>query len=138
MARPPDGLKHVDRLAGPDRSKRRLRVILQTLTGERTVDEACEELGVSEARFHVLRRRALEGALAGLTPGRPGRPSKPPPTPPSRVEQLEQELDEVRTQLWAAEIREEIALTMPHLLRHGKKSRSRPEKRKKRHRGSQA
>jgi transposase-like protein len=123
MARPPDGLKHVDRLSGPETVKHRLRVILETLSGERSVAEACEELGVSEARFHTLRRQALEGALSSLKPARAGRPRKPSPAGPSKIEQLEQELDEVRMQLWAAEIREEIALTMPHLLRKGKKKK---------------
>jgi transposase-like protein len=124
MARPPDGLKHVDRLVGPAATKHRLRVILETLTGERSVSEACEELGVGEARFHTLRRQALEGALGGLKPARAGRPRKPPPAAPTRVERLEQELDDVRMRLWAAEIREEIALVMPHLLRPGKKKKT--------------
>jgi len=132
MARPPDGLKHVDRLNGPEGSKRRLRAILETLIGERTVSEACEALGVSEARFHELRRRALEGALSGLKPGRPGRPSKPPTATPTRVEQLEHDMEDLRMELWAAEIREEIALTMPHLLRREKKIGGKPKKRRRR------
>jgi hypothetical protein len=124
MARPSDGLKHVERLDGPERLKHRLRVILETLTGERSVAEACAELKVSEARFHCLRRQALEAALEGLRSKQAGRPRKPTPSPVSRQEDLESEVEALRTELWAAEIREEIAMTMPHLLRRGKKSKT--------------
>ena len=59
MARPPDGIKHVDRLEGPEPSKRRLRVILETLTGERSVAQACEELGVGEALVSMLQDKGI-------------------------------------------------------------------------------
>lgn len=128
----------MDRLEGPEESKRRLRVILQTLSGECSVAQACEVLEVSEARFHELRRLALQGAVAGLMPGRAGRPrTTPPPEGPSRLEELTEENRDLRMQLWAAEIREEIALTMPHLLRPRKKNgakKSKPTQRRPRRR----
>jgi hypothetical protein len=89
-------------------------------------------MSVSEARFHTLRRQALQGALSGLAPRRIGRPPKPPPAGPSRVEQLEREAEELRTALWAAEIREELAMTMPHLLRKGRGKKSVSERPRKR------
>jgi transposase-like protein len=112
----------VERLEGPAEAKRRLRVVLETLTGERGVGEAAAELGLSEARFHQLRRQVLESALDGLCPQAPGRPRKPEP-PPSRIEELEHELQELRIDLQAARVRTEIALTMPHLLRDGKEKK---------------
>jgi hypothetical protein len=138
MARPPAGLKHVERLEGPDELKRRLRVILATIREEMTIAEACTELGIGEARFHVLRKQALQGALAGLIPGERGRPPKPPPRiDPAHVAELEAELDELRFELEAARIREELALMMPHVLRRGKKTgdRKRGSGRKKHRRG---
>jgi len=120
--RPPLGLKHVDGLEGPQESKRRLRVILQTLSGECSVAEACKALGVSESRFHQLRREALEGALGGLEAHAAGRPAAEPPELTSRVAELEAEVRDLRIDLQASRVRTEIALTMPHLLREKKKS----------------
>jgi transposase-like protein len=130
--RPPEKLGHVDRLEGPDRLKERLRMILATLTGERTVQEAAHELGVSEARFHELRRQSLQGALEGIAPGRPGRPRKEEPIEASRVRELEREVDDLKVDLQAARVRTEIALTMPHLLRDGKKNESRAKVKRRR------
>ena len=115
MARPTDGLKHVERLRGPTEQKLRLRVVLEVLQGRRTVEQACEALGVKPARFHELRNQALEGALEGLAPGKAGRPKEP--SEPEAVRRLTEENEELKEQLWAAQIREEIALTMPHVLK---------------------
>lgn len=114
--RPSDGLAHVDRLEGDEESKRRLRVVLATLTGEMTIVEACERLGVGESRLHDLRRRALEGALAGLTPGAPGRPKSVEEPRQDRLGDLEHENRKLRIELQAAYVRTELALGMPHVL----------------------
>jgi transposase-like protein len=58
----------VDRLEGPEELKRRLRVLLETIVGTKSVVKACEELGVSESRLHDLRREALVGALGEHQP----------------------------------------------------------------------
>lgn len=127
MARPTDGWKHVDRLAADAQAKRRLRVVLEVLGGQRSVPSACRELGVGEARFHELRRLALEAAAAGLAPKKVGRPRRPPPEEPGELDRLRRETFELKEALYAAQVREEIALTMPHLLkrRRGKKRRRR-------------
>jgi transposase len=131
--RPPKGFGHVDGLEGPDELKTRLRVILATLTGELTVQEAAHQLGVSEARFHELRRESLQGALDGIAPGRPGRPrKKEEPVERLRVAELEREVDELKVDLQAARVRTEIALTMPYLLRGGKKNESRTKAKRRR------
>lgn len=115
--RPPDGPKHASHLDGDDESKRRLRVVLETLSGERSVESACQELGVSASRFHELRREALQAALDGLAPGPAGRPKrKEPEVDPKRLEALERENDELKFEFQAALLRTELALTMPHLL----------------------
>jgi transposase len=126
-------MEQVDRLRGTREAKRRLRVVLETVTGELSVREACERLDLSEARFHQIRQQALEGALEGLRPAAPGRPRKPEASAaPSRVEELEREVQDLRIDLQAARVRTEIALTMPHLLRdEGKKNRSKKAKPKR-------
>ena len=114
--RPALGVGHVERLDGDAEPKQRLEVILRTLQGELTVEQACDELGIGAAQFHRLRDAALEGALAALAPKPPGRPPRPPPEP-SRVEQLEEEVLELKIDLRASQLREEIAVVMPHLLK---------------------
>jgi polyhydroxyalkanoate synthesis regulator phasin len=135
--RPPKKLGHIDGLEGPARDKQRLRVILDTITGEKTVLQACEELAVSEARLHELRRQVLQGALTSLAPGRPGRPKKETPAEPDRVQELERQISELELELKFSQTREEIAMTMPHVL-VGKKNepqaKARRRKRKKRRR----
>jgi hypothetical protein len=107
----------VERLDGPPPSKQRLAVILRTISGELSVEAACAEIGVSPAQFHRLRQRALEGALSALAPGPPGRPPATPPAEACRVEQLESEVRELKIDLRASQLREEIAILMPHLLK---------------------
>ena len=111
--RPGLGVEHVDRLAGDAEAKRRLRVILQTLNRELSVEQACRELGVGHTRFHELRAQALQGALEGLAPRRTGRP-------PSRVEAtdspLQRVVDELSHELKTARVREELLLALPRVV----------------------
>jgi len=48
-------------------------VILETLTGVRTTQEAADVLGVALVRYYVLETRALEGLIAALEPRARGR-----------------------------------------------------------------
>lgn len=115
MSRPGLGLEHVERLEGSEGARRRLKVVLETLSGERTVESACADLGLSAARFAEIRKEALAGALTALEPRAAGRP--PGPTADPAVERAEEEIRRLRRELEASRIREEIALTMPHLVR---------------------
>src|SRR5712692_1285165 len=122
--RPPVGLGHVDRLEGPEDLKERLRVVLATITGEVGIEEACERLGVGPSRLHEMRREALEGALAGLAPGRAGRPPAAAATErTARARELEERVRELEVELQAAFVRTEMALAMPHLFRRGSKKK---------------
>lgn len=76
MARPNKGLGHVDRLSADPTSKRRVRGILSTVSGQRSVDEVCRELGIGPTYFDELRRRMLQGALAAIAPRPVGRPAR--------------------------------------------------------------
>jgi transposase-like protein len=124
MSRPPEGVGHVDRLEGPEDLKRRLRVLLDTLSGRVSVAQACEELGVSESRLHELRREALEGALGALMPKPAGRPATG-QTTTAREKELEGRIQELEVDLQAALVRTELALAMPELFRSKKNSRRR-------------
>lgn len=109
------GVEHVGGVEASAEAKRRLRVVLETITGERTVEEAAADLGVSTARVHELRKVALSGAANALEPRAPGRPAAP--RPDLEVLALREEVKELRVDLQAARVREEIAIAMPHLLR---------------------
>lgn len=130
MARPQTGIGHVDALVGREQDKRRLKIVLSVLNGVCSIEEACEQLGIGPARFHMLRKQALEGALAALAPKPAGRPRKDPPVEPS-VESWDRERRDLLRRLQAAEVREEIALTMPHLL-HGRPGKKTSAQRKAR------
>lgn len=115
MARPTAGLSMIDPLPGSPEAKTRLVAILATISGEYSIADACDETGVGEARFFVLRRDFLEAAI-GLLEKRPaGR--KPLPRPDAELERLREENARLRLEVQAARIRAEIGVVMPHALR---------------------
>jgi hypothetical protein len=116
MARRPGGPEQVRKLEGSEEARRRLELVLETIAGRRTVEEACAALGVSAARFDALRREALGAALERLEPRSPGRPPKP-AGEPSELDRLQAEIADLRWDLEAARVRELIAIGMPHLLK---------------------
>jgi len=111
------GPKKAGHMDGSDEAKRRLRVILEVIGGKRLVKSACEELGIGEARYHELEWMALQAAVEGLEPRPPGRPPTPASPLDPKLAALEEEVKELRIGLRAAQIREEIAVVMPHLLK---------------------
>ena len=50
--RKPTGTNLLEHLEGSERAKARLKAILETLSGERSIPEVCEELGIQESMFH--------------------------------------------------------------------------------------
>jgi len=107
----------VQRLDGSDVAKARLMALLEALAGRWTALEAALRVGLSERRFHQLRNHCLQAALASLEPRPMGRPTAS-LFPPEReqVAALERAVRELKIDLHAAQLREEIALAMPHLL----------------------
>jgi hypothetical protein len=90
-------------------------VILQTLGGERTVESACAELGICEAAFYKLRGRWLQHALETLEPRVRGRPRNEEPADLPHTVELQSRVEWLERELKASEVREEIAMVMPHL-----------------------
>ena len=130
--RPPVGSAHVITLDGDVEDKHRLRIMLDVMSGAMSVRRACELLHMSEARFHQLRKQALQGALDALAPRPVGRPpaAQEPSTP--RERQLEPQVKELEVELQCALTRTELALAMPQVLmdrtRGSKKNCRRPMK----------
>lgn len=118
-------------LDGGVEEKHRLRVILDVMAGTMSVKQACEVLGLGEARLHQLRHQVLQGALDSLAPKRPGRPRLPAAEEATQVEELKGQIRQLEIDLQAALVRTELALAMPQVLmdragRRSKKNSRRP------------
>lgn len=87
--------------------KHRLEVILETLTGNVTIAEACEQLGIGESRFHELRKTALEDALETMRPGYVGRPRKDRPSP-EQIEEMRRKIEDLEQELRKEQTRTEV------------------------------
>ena len=122
VGRKPQGWKLIERLSGNEDCKARLKGFLQTMTGQCTVPEVCQELGIEQSRFFALRNDWLREALGLLEPKPVGRPRKAEPEE-SQVAQLKQQVHQLQQQLMAAELRVQLA--------QGKATKSTPQERKK-------
>jgi hypothetical protein len=113
--RKPTGPQLVEHLDGSEHAKLRLKVILQTVIGQRTIPDACEALGICESMFHKLRSAVLQAALGRLEPRPLGRPPRQIfPTAPQMAD-LESEIQDLRIELRAAQVRRELAEKLPRL-----------------------
>jgi transposase-like protein len=115
--RHPSGPQLADEIEGSQQAQRRLKVMLETITGQKRISEACEELGIGEAQFYKLRRKMLEGALASLEPMAAGRRPAVEPKDDQGLTEMQEEIRELKIELRASQIREEIALLMPQLIK---------------------
>ena len=128
--RPAEGADLVDKLhERSEEARTRLKLILQTLAGECTVEEACQTLGINRSAFNKLRQQFIADAAQLLEPKKPGRKKKVPTDEDLELKQLRSEVGELKFQLRAQQVREEIGLLMPHVVRKTedvKKSKKRP------------
>lgn len=133
----------VHHLDGSERAKRRLEVILATISGQMTVDEACNRLAIKPSRFYKMRNEVLEASLEYLEPRPMGRPAHVETAEEARCTELQQQVEQLQTELKLSQVREELARTMPHMAeertaqkktRHTKKARkkARPKRRNRR------
>jgi hypothetical protein len=114
----------VERLQGSAEAKARLVVFLETLSGRRAIGMGALSLGVSERRFYQIRDRLLQAALDSLESRSAGRRPHRSADSDGQAATLEAQVRNLRLELRAAQIREEMALAMPHLLRSaGKKAK---------------
>src|SRR5262249_26070006 len=103
------GPEAVERLDGSEAAKRRLRVLLEVLSGRCRVKDAWARLGLGEARLEQLRTRALRGALVALEPRRGGRPRRRPEVTADQVAELMARVHELELELRVAQARTEVA-----------------------------
>jgi len=118
--RRPNIRRVVHRVQGRADAKARLQALLASLAGMQTVAQACAALGVGERRYYKLRDSFLQAALAWCEPRGPGRPVQLPKSNSAsdrRIAELESVLRDLRIDLQAARIREEMALAMPNVMR---------------------
>lgn len=127
--RPNEGAELVDKTAASEEAKQRLKVIFQTMAGVFTVEEACQILGIEKSMFHKLRTRFLSGAVHLLEPKAPGRKRHLPTDAEQENQRLREEIEQLRFELKAQQVREEIGLLMPHLLKSNKVGGSKKTKR---------
>jgi transposase-like protein len=120
--RKPKGPALVDGIDGPAEAKQKLKVILETIAGTKPIAEASGELGIAEAMFHKLRTEWLEGSVKLLEPKPLGRPPKEKAAEADEVERLKEENARLTRDLMASQLKADIALTMPHLLRRSQET----------------
>jgi hypothetical protein len=118
--RPAKGAGLVEHVEGSEAARCRLTVILRTLAGQASVGEACALLGVGRSRFHAMRRSFLAQAARLLEPrprGKIAAAATAAAATDPEIQRLRGEVVQLKFDLRAAQVREEIALLMPHLLR---------------------
>ena len=113
MGRPNKGIGHVNNCDGSRQSKQRARVILQTITGELSVNEACAKLGIQRPQFAKLRAKAMQGTVDALEPGRPGRPRRHDVESEQREAELQAKIAQLENQLHVEQIRAAVVQILP-------------------------
>jgi hypothetical protein len=116
------GPEYVERLQGSADAKRRAKIILETVTGELRVQQACRKLGICEQRLRQLRQEMLQAAVTSLETQPAGR--RPAPTDPPEVAALKEQVARQQEELRAAQVREELALALPRVVHEPEAKRS--------------
>src|SRR2546425_1412328 len=112
--RPTTGWELVENLAGSKEARAKLRMIFDTIYGTKSVGEACGEVGIGEAAFHKMRAVTLERLLEAAEPRRAGRKKDAwGEEAEERVRELERTVRELRNDLGAFRVREELAMAFP-------------------------
>lgn len=122
MARPSRGLDHVERVEASEETRRRLRILLETISGQTSVEEAARRLKLSPSRVHALREQMLQGAAHALEPAPRGRPRAGPAEDPETAA-LQRAVDQLEDALLLADTRMELEAFLRHGPRRGKKKR---------------
>ena len=110
--RRPSGPEFVDKLSASEKAKTRLKILLETMTGDRRVLEACDLLGIGEARFDQLRLTALAAALEALEDRPAGRPSHTPTNAEQENAQLRERIAQLEAEQHLLLVRAELAATL--------------------------
>jgi transposase-like protein len=114
------GPEIADRVSDAPLEAGRLRAILETIAGQKRVQDACADLGISEQLFERLRDKSMRSASRSLRLKKAGRPAKKLSAGDAEIIRLQQRIVELEAELKAATLRAELAATLPRLA--GKKS----------------
>lgn len=121
----------MDTTSGESEAKRRVRLILLTLTEQMSIAEACRQLDIGKSHFANLRQRMLQGAVDAMAPDPIGRPQKAPVIGPDAHE-LEDEILELEHEntLLRAKVEVDEALRAAQAAKENgpKKARKRPRR----------
>ena len=117
MGRTTSSEQLVDALDASEEAKMRLRAVLANLAGEATPAQAGERVGVAQAMFYRFRRDSLQAAAERLEPRAGGRPAATTTPEEERIALLEAKVRELELELAASRVREEIAVSMPFLVK---------------------
>jgi transposase-like protein len=125
LGRKPQGAELVDLLSGSEHAKARLKAFLETLSGEASVEEVCQQLGICPSRFFEQRTAWLHDSIGLLEPRLPGRPRKAEPALSAEEAQaLRQRVQELEARAAAVEVQADLVHTLPHVVAHAMASRS--------------
>jgi transposase-like protein len=117
------GPEIAERVEGSELAKTRLRAVLETIARRKRVRDVCKELGICEQLFERIRAECMQGAAAKLELKSAGRPPKATSAAEHEIVELKERIAELEAQLQAAEVRAELATTLPRLAGEAGKKR---------------
>ena len=109
------GPEIADRVADSPLAGMRLRAILETIAGQKRVQEVCVQLDISEQLFEQLRERSMRTAARALELKRAGRPAKKSTATQAEIARLQERIADLEAQLQTMTLRAELASTLPRL-----------------------
>jgi hypothetical protein len=121
--RNPAGPEFVERLDGSDQAKQRARVLLELAAGKCRVPEACQQLGIKDARLDQIRLAGLQAMVTALEDKPAGRPAHQPSAAELENEQLRADNARLRAERDAALIKAELGVALPRVGAASKKKR---------------
>jgi len=136
--RPANSSTIVAHLTGSAQGRQRLNLMLQSLEGQIPIPQAAAKLGVGRSRFCLQRQKMLQAALESLEPKPRGRPPLEISAEQQQIAELQEQVQALKIDLQAAQIREELALLMPHVLTRNKRRIKKNDAVRRRRSGSAA
>ncbi len=111
----PAGWEYLDRFEASAEAKQRFQATVELLLGACRVQQACERLGLGSTRLEQVRHDAIAGALAALERQRPGRKPRVVSDLQQEVARLQQRIVALEAALQVANVRAELAATLPRV-----------------------
>lgn len=117
MARTPNVRRLIEGREGSELAKQRLALFIETLSGKCSVQDACAKLGVNEAAFHARRSKWLGEVLELLEPRKGGPKPRERTVSRTEVAELAEKIVDLERELKASQVREELAVVMPAVVK---------------------